>query len=153
MKMTQKLVLTLVMGAWLGMPMAYAKDKIDEKAQRIVSRNSEILDQLNLTPEQRKKLDVSKETQMAQIKGLLSQMMTLNKQLNEELMKPKLDIGTLTSLNDQLKAVQGQMADKRISTIMEVRKTLTPEQFNKFITLTEEMRSKRHGAHHGGGMK
>jgi Spy/CpxP family protein refolding chaperone len=142
-----KLVLTLLMCGLLGMPLVYAKDK----GGKHMGGKAEVFDQLNLSAEQKKQLEASKEAQMEQIKGLLNQMTDLSKKLNEELMKPKLDMSAVNDLNNQLKAIQGQMADKRISTILDVRKTLTPEQFNKFITLTEELRAKHRAARHGDG--
>ena len=150
MKAIQKLVLTVFMCGVMGAPLLYAQDKGGDKQGKMAGgRESKIFSQLNLTEDQKKQLDTNKKAQMQDMKGLFQQMKTLSRSLNEELMKSQLDMAKVNSINTQLKTLQGQIADKRIDSIIGVRKILTPEQFSKFLALTEEMRNKRRGQRHG----
>jgi len=148
MKRTNQLMLAVAMCTMLGMPLAHAEgpgggDPTKGFMKGMGGREDKVLEQLGLTPEQKTALNANRDQQMGEIKGLLKGMMDLSEQLNDELMKEKMDMTKVNQLNNDLKAIQGKMADKRISFIMDVRKNLTPEQFAKFIKLTEERRKER----------
>lgn len=106
-------------------------------------RDNKILDQLGLTEQQRKALDANREAQMGEIKVLLERMMEASDELNDELMKPKMDMDKVNSLNNEIKTIQGKMADKRVSFITDVRKTIGPEKFEQFLKITQEQRKLR----------
>ncbi len=144
MTLTQKFMVTVLMCGLLGTPLVSAQgDPTKGMMKGMGARQDKVLEQLGLTPEQKSALDANRDQQMGEIKGLLKNMMEISEKLNDELMKEKMDMGKVDDLNKQLKGIQGQMADKRVSFIMDVRKTLKPEQFKKFIKLTEERRQER----------
>ena len=44
-------------------------------------------------------------------------------------MKPRLDTPKINAVHDQIKSLQNQMEDGKLSSILAVRAILTPEQF------------------------
>ena len=60
---------------------------------------------------------------------------TDKEELQEELMKPQLDMPKINEIHSQIKALQSQMEDDKLSSILAVRAILTQEQFLKFVNL------------------
>ena len=149
MKMTKKLILTAVMCAVIGVPGVYAQNQTDAgKGHKMMDgKGAKIFDQLNLTDDQKKQIKANKQAQMQQMRSLFDQMKTLHQQLNVELVKPQLDMTKINGINGQIKTIQNQMVDQRTSSILAVRKILTPEQFSKFISMADDMRNKHRGKH------
>jgi len=98
-------------------------------------RIQEIYDQLNLTGDQKKQLEVNKQQHHARMESARQEMKNEKQALKEELMKPQLDRPKIYGLHSQIKALLSQMEDDKLSSILAVRAILTPEQFSKFITL------------------
>ncbi len=101
-------------------------------------KTQEIYSQLNLTDDQRKQLEDNKQRHMDQKKASFDQIRSYREALNQELMKPQLDMDKINQLQSQFKALQAQLTDDRLNSILEVRKILSLEQFSKFISLMEE---------------
>ncbi len=99
--------------------------------------------ELNLTDEQKKVLDENKTRTKEEMKVLYQQMQDKRAILRQELQNDTLDMRKINQINGELKDVQVQILDKRLSGILEVRKILTADQFKKFMT---EMQ-KRSGQH------
>lgn len=102
----------------------------------------EFFGQLNLTEEQKQQLKENKASHREKNKSSFEQAKSYREAMKNELMKPELDMSKIYEIHSQLKTLHAQMADDRLSSILEVRKILTPEQFSKFISLMEERRSK-----------
>ena len=98
-------------------------------------RIQEIYNQLNLTDDQKKQLEANKKQHRAKMESIRQEMKADKEALREELMKPQLDMPKVTVLHDQIKALQSQMEDIKLSSILAVRAILTPEQFSKFANL------------------
>ena len=109
-------------------------------------RTQKIYAQLNLTDEQKKQLEDNKQKNREQKKALFKQMKSSKETLVQEFMKPDLDMNKINAIHAQIKALQAQMADNRMGSILAVRKILTPEQFKKFHELTEK--HGKMGRHH-----
>lgn len=103
----------------------------------------EIYAQLDLTDEQKKVLENNKTLSRQQMKTLFESMKPLRDSLNQELMKADLDMNRINEIQSQIKAVQSQIADNRLNSILEVRRILTPEQFAKFIGLMDKNKRER----------
>ena len=107
------------------------RDMMDKKI-------SEIYAQLNLDDDQKAKLEENKQKHRGGKRGVFEKMKSYKDALNQELMKPDLDMNTISGIQSQIKALQSQMVDERLNSILEVRKILTPDQFTKFITMMEK---------------
>ncbi|MBI4396110.1 MAG: Spy/CpxP family protein refolding chaperone [Elusimicrobia bacterium] len=98
----------------------------------------EVHQQLNLTPEQEKKLEEHRRTHREQAKALHEEQKQKREALRQELEKPELDMAKVKALHDEMKGVHDKLADHRLDGILEVRQVLTPEQFKKFQELTRD---------------
>ncbi len=115
-----------------------------KRRQEWEKKIQEVYDQLNLTDEQKKKLEANKAGHRDTMKALFEKMRSYRQALNDELMKPDLNMGHINEIQAQVKTLQAEITDHRLNSILEVRAILTPEQFAKFISLMEKqkMRSK-----------
>jgi len=98
-------------------------------------RVQEIFNQLNLTDDQKKQLEVNKEQHRAKMQSARQAMKAYKEALQEEIMKPRLDMPKINEIHGQIKALQSQMEDVKLNSILTVRSILTPDQFLKFINL------------------
>ena len=114
-------------------------------------RRQKIWDELNLTPEQKKQLEENKTKNREGMKATFEKMKFCRESLKEELMKPALDMDKINSIQLQIKTLEGRMTDDRLNSILDVRKILTREQFEKFIELIDKHKQRHHrgdkGAH------
>jgi Spy/CpxP family protein refolding chaperone len=100
----------------------------------------EIFSQLNLTDDQKKQLEANKQQHRAKMVATRQEMKTDREALRVELMKPQLDMPKITRVHNQIKALQSQMEDDKLSSILAVRAILTPEQYLKFVGLMQKHR-------------
>jgi len=123
----------------VALPLTQAQNApgIDKSSQEIHSgqRIQDIYNQLNLTDDQKKQLEANKKQHRAIMKSAHQEMRTEKQALQEELMKPQLDMPKINKLHDQIKAAQSQIEDNKLSSILAVRAILSPEQFSKFVGL------------------
>ena len=98
-------------------------------------RIQEIYKQLDLTDDQKKQLEANKQQERAKMEATRQVMKSDREALQGELMKTQLDMPKINILHDQIKVVQSQMEDERLSSILVVRSILTPDQFSKFVNL------------------
>ncbi len=120
--------------AALSLAQAQGPDSPPEKAH-FERRIQEIYDQLNLTDDQKKQLEATKQGHRATMKSSRQAMKDDKEALQQELMKPQLDMPKINALHDQIKVVQSQMEDDKLRSILDVRAILTTEQFIKFVNL------------------
>ena len=132
-------ICAMVMGVYAltALGLVYAEHEEGMRKQH-EQRTEKIYAQLNLTDEQKQKLETNKQQNREKMKSIREDMKTSRQALKAELMKPELDMSAITVLQDKLKAAQAQVQDDRLSAILGVRSILTPEQFEKFLTLTRE---------------
>ena len=116
---------------------AYAQEKRPEHAKKM-------FEQLNLSDKQKQAMEANKAAHRGKMKQNLEKIKALKEELSTELIKPKLEMGKVNALQKQFKALQAQLADDRLNSILEVRKILTPDQFAKFISLVKEHEKRYH---------
>ena len=92
-------------------------------------RIQEIYSQLNLTETQKKQLEANKQQHRAKMESARREIKADKEMLKEELMKPQLDMLKINAVHGQIKALQNQMEDGKLNSILAVRAILTPEQF------------------------
>ncbi len=95
----------------------------------------EIYNQLNLTEMQKKQLEDNKIQHRDKMKSDREQMKSYREAFQQELMKPQLDMDKINELHSRMKALESQMADDRLNSILAVRSILTPQQFSQLVTL------------------
>lgn len=128
-------------------PMVYANDTgssssehsnfSEKKQERMGKKIQEIYNQLNLTKEQKEQLENNKSKTREKRKILFDKMRSYKETLNQELMRPELDMNKINEIQTQFKTLQSQMTDDRLNSMLDVRKILTPQQFSKFLSLME----------------
>lgn len=117
----------------------------EKRRERVENKIHGIYTQLNLTPEQRKKLEDNRQNNREKRKELSERIRSYKEALNQEIMKPQLDMAKINEIQGSIKGLQAQMADDRLESILAVRKILTAEQFTQFITQVEKSRQEFRG--------
>ncbi|MCX6339836.1 MAG: periplasmic heavy metal sensor [Candidatus Aureabacteria bacterium] len=114
-------------------------------------RFKERLTELNLTPAQMEQLNTQRQANKSAMRELQQALKTKRRELREELDKQKPDKGKLESITSELKRLEAQRIDQRVKNILQMKETLTPEQFKKMSSLKEERRGEKHGQQRGKG--
>ena len=150
MVITQRILFGLV-GAclFLAMPVAKAQNapagQADSPKEHAGGgRIQGIFKQLNLTDDQKQKLEVNKQQVRSQMERIRKAIKEARQQLQSQLMSPTMDMAKVQEAHGQIKALQAQMEDDRLNSILAVRGILTPDQFLKFTALMRQ-----HEANHG----
>jgi Spy/CpxP family protein refolding chaperone len=99
---------------------------------------------LNLSDDQTKQLKDSYKKQKEAMKSLFEQIKTNREALNAEITKATPDMNQVNTIETQLKALQSQMVDGHLNSILEIKKILTPEQFAGYMALKKERELKMH---------
>jgi Spy/CpxP family protein refolding chaperone len=100
-------------------------------------------DELNLTPEQKQVLENDRAKSRAEAKVLLEKMRELRKSIGEELTKPDMDLKKINSVQAQIRDTQGKLMDNGLNSMLDIRKVLTKEQFQKFLDVAKERRTQQ----------
>ena len=138
---------TFICGS-LAMPVVYADNVgnctseqrpfLQKMQERRGKKARGIYSQLNLTEEQKKQLEDNRLKHREEMKVAFDGMRHYKEALNQEFMKPNLDMNKVKEIQSQVKALQAKISDNHLNSIIEVRKILTPEQFVKFISFTQK---------------
>jgi periplasmic protein CpxP/Spy len=110
-------------------------------------RIQEIYDQLNLTDDQKKQLEANKQQHRAKMESARQAMKTSREAFREELMKPQLDMPRINQIHEQIKSLQSQMEDDKLTSILAVRAILSPEQYLKFVSLMQKHKQEHEEEH------
>jgi Spy/CpxP family protein refolding chaperone len=140
-----KKIKTIIVGltvVFLMASMVYAQTQ-GESRQRGDGQRGRIFKELNLTQEQEKKLEENRGVQREELMKLRMAIKEKQTKLQEELKNPALTRATVEPLVSEIKSLQAQLIDHRISGIFAVKEILTPEQFAKFQQMTEKRQENR----------
>ena len=110
--------------------------------ERMEARKQEMFKELNLTDEQKQKLEENRKKRKDDAQGLRDHMKELKTAMRQELEKDVLDMAKVDQVQSQMKEAQAQMMDNRLKGILEVRGILSPEQFKKFSAKMEEYKGR-----------
>ena len=135
-----KKVLFSCIGACLfaALPLAHAENSGPDGSTSMGhygQRIQEIYNQLDLTDDQKKLLEANKQQRRGIMQRTRQEMKAAREAFQAEMMKPQLDMAKINAIHDQIKTLQSQLEDNRLSSILAVRAILTPEQFSKFVNL------------------
>jgi len=119
-----------------------------------------IYKELNLTPQQQKKLEENRKVQAEKASQLRTVTREKEKELQQALKDPAITRAKVEPLVNEIKSLQAQLIDQRVSGIFAVKEILSPEQIAKFNQLMEkgkegrkghfkEWRERRKGMEHG----
>ena len=134
----------VLMAVCLMVPLAHADNKKDaDWHKKIDGKIQEIFGKLNLTDAQKQALENNKLKHRSQMKDVSTKIKSHKEALKAELMKPELDMSKINDIQSKMKVLQAEIADYRLSSILEVRKILTPQQFENFNALMDKHKSER----------
>lgn len=106
--------------------------------ERKEARKQEIFKELNLTDEQKQRLEDKRKQHMDGAQDLRKNMKELKEALRQELEKESLDMAKINQIQAQIKEAQAQMMDNRLEGVLELRGVLTPEQYKEFTAKMQE---------------
>ncbi len=97
-----------------------------------------IFQKLNLTDDQKAALDANRKERGEKMGQLRDEMREKQMKLREELDNPTVSRKAIEPLVTEIKAMQAQLIDLRVSAIFAVREVLTVEQFAKFQEISQK---------------
>ncbi|MDD5557392.1 MAG: periplasmic heavy metal sensor [bacterium] len=130
-------VAAAALGALLALP-AQAQPRVRAKG-RITDEH---LKEINLTAEQTEQFNKQRDEHKNVMWELGRAIKTRYRDLQEELDKQDTDKEKVAGIVADLKTLEAQRIDQRVRGIMQMKETLTPEQFQKLHTLRDEERAK-----------
>lgn len=99
---------------------------------------SNLIEKLDLSPEQQAQLKENRQKYHEVSKGLRQKLREEHAVLRQELNKPESDEKIIDKTTAYISEIQAKMVKLRARKILEIKKVLTPEQFRKFNELAEE---------------
>jgi Spy/CpxP family protein refolding chaperone len=154
-KLTKMVAVLAVLGLMAAAPAAYAEsagtgDTSGGKAgwRHEHGEGKEFFKGLNLTLEQKAKLDAQREAKRKSNQALRDQLKTKMQALHEAIAKPGATQASVSGLVNEISALKGQMFAQRIDGIFAMKGVLTPEQFAK---MQEHRKEKMKGKGEGWG--
>lgn len=106
-------------------------------------------ERLGLTDQQAAEIRALLDTQRAAARANLQSLVAARRQLQSLLDQPAADAGAVQAVAGQVKELQAKVLDQRLQTQLAVRAKLTPEQWQEWRALRQDMGHR--GTHHRGG--
>ena len=114
------------------------REKFKEKMDRLS-------EDLNLTPEQKDQMKAHHKESRQTMEKLRGEMKEYRKALKEELKKENPDRPAIARTVAKMKDVQGRMIDQRVNNFLQMKKILTPEQYQKLSEIREKKKEEWKG--------
>ena len=143
MKRTRVMVIGFAI-VFLALSSAYAQGQ-EKYHQGGEGKKEGIFKELNLTPEQKKKLEDNRKAQHQEAQKFRETLRADQEKLQAKLEDPAVTRGDVEPLVSEIKSLQAKLTDNRINGIFAVKAILTPEQFVKFNQLVEKQMKDRKG--------
>ena len=112
-------------------------------------KRAKMFKELGITEEQRQALKAHKESHRGAMNALREQIKEKHKAFRQSLEDPNVDESTISAVNNEIKTLTNSLSDNRLNGVLEVRKILTPEQFQKFNKMHKKKRNGGHKGSHG----
>ncbi|MDD5120903.1 MAG: Spy/CpxP family protein refolding chaperone [Candidatus Omnitrophica bacterium] len=141
MKKTKSIIIGLAV-IFLLANTAYAKAE-GEFHQRGEGQKESIFKELNLTLEQKKKLEENRSAQRTELKKIHAAIKEKQAKIQEALKAPRVSRNAIEPLVNDIKSLQGRLIDCRINGIFAVKEILTPEQLAKFQQIADNRKENR----------
>ncbi len=98
-------------------------------------RKTEMMDQLNLTPQQRQKMQTLMQNKREQHKSTHEALQAKRQQLMQMMQNGSGSREQALALHREISAMQAEMMAQRINNLYDMKSILTPEQFQKFQSM------------------
>lgn len=131
-----RLIVAGLVVALLATSVVYAKEVPGRKLEG--KHREAIFKELNLTDNQKAILDANRKERGEKMRQLRDEMREKQMKLREELDDPTVSRRAIEPLLTEIKALQAQLIDLRVSAIFAVREVLTVEQFAKFQEISQK---------------
>lgn len=95
-------------------------------------RMKETFDEIGVTPEQKQKLDDVLESARKEKEPIINSMIEKKKELMNYIMTPEATEEKALEMKDEIAKLHQEIGKIHIKTVFEIKKILTPEQFEKF---------------------
>lgn len=132
-----RLVMIGLAALFLTVSSVYAQEQSAGKPDAAKAKEG-IFKELNLTPEQHQKLETNRKAHRQKAEQLRTSMMEKEKQLQQVLKDSGATRAKIEPLVNEIKSLQGQLIDQRVSGIFAVKEILTPEQVTQLHQLMEK---------------
>lgn len=106
---------------------------------KMAQKKEAIIEELNLTPEQKNKLDKLRTESRDQMMVARQTLGEARRELVDALSKYESDSKAIQDIVSRIKVIQDNMVDQRVKNILEIRSVLNKEQFEKFMERTKEV--------------
>ena len=141
MKKTKSIIIGLAL-VFLTVSVVYAQWQ-GQGQERGSGPKERIFKELNLTQQQKEKLEENRKAQREKMMKLHTAIKEKQAKLQEALKNPAVTRAIIEPLVNEIKSLQTQLIDHRINGIFAVKEILTPEQFAKFQQMTEKRQENR----------
>lgn len=106
---------------------------------KMTQKKEAIIEELNLTPEQKDKLEKLRTESRAQMMAARQTLGEARKELVDVLSKYESDSKAVQDIVSRIKEIQDNMVDQRVKNMLDIRSVLNKEQFEKFMERTKEV--------------
>ena len=121
---------------------ANAKMPEKEVGQPNKDKRSQVIQQLNLTPQQEAQIKQLQMLNRQKAKELFRRLKEKRRELADELDKARSNPIKIRALIAALKDIQGRLIEKRVEDVLKMKEILTPEQYQKFSETLKSMRQR-----------
>ena len=118
---------------------ANAKMFEGEEGQPNKDKRDQIIQQLNLTPQQEAQINQLQRLNRQKAKELFRRLNEKRKELADELDKARSSPIKIRALIADLKDIQGRLIEQRVEDVLKMKEILTPEQYQKFSETLKNM--------------
>ncbi|MGI9553758.1 MAG: Spy/CpxP family protein refolding chaperone [Thermodesulfobacteriota bacterium] len=114
----------------------------DYKNKRLWWRNQQVVEELNLTPDQVNKIDKIFHANKGQIKEFHRELNKKENQLKRLIQNPDSTRSEVLELTDQINEIKSEGQKLKVQMLWEIREVLNPEQRNKLRQLKQDYMKK-----------
>jgi len=105
-------------------------------------KGQQMLERLNLSPEQETQIKQMQRDRRQVSEGLRRDLREKRKELKQELDKTDSDPGKIKALTQDLKEINSRIVDEQVSGALQMKKMLSPEQYQAFSEAIKDMQDK-----------
>lgn len=143
----KNIVYSAIIGTMVLVPLSLSARSFGEERLMCAREHKEkkggLLEQLQLTPQQQEILMKRRKEQKDARQQMSRQIREKRAALHEEIGKPQSDMTKIEYLTQDIKKLQGQQLDERVDELMELKRVLTPQQYQKLQEKVNEAKSQR----------
>jgi Spy/CpxP family protein refolding chaperone len=116
----------------------------DHNYQHSETQMDAVFSQLNLTPDQKQRIQAIKQSSRQEAKAHWAQMHTMKNRFEDDVFGPQANLKAAESRVDSMSDHMRQMGKLRVQTLFKIKSVLTPEQNAQFARLWKEKRQAMH---------